>query len=354
MANVKTYLNKILSAVYGKDVQGAIHDSIDSINEQVETTTAAENARVSAEKTRVSQENARKTAESGRSAAETARVNAEADRAKKETTRYHSENSRIASENKRVVAEKARESAETARINAEKARASAETSRTDGETKRSAAEEKRSSAENFRVKAETTRVSQEDTRKKNETTRTTQETSRQTTFTKLKSDIDTKLKQMDQAIQGSGSIVIDATLTQEEQAADAKVTGDRLSVALERTAVQSYDLTPASDSVTLMDGYSSLMTCGKVGVLRACGTIEKNTANKYGQLYLCKSPISSPIPIMTYALFFSLTDEGSFKIIPIVFENVDIYLEMPGRLTFPGQFLIDMVFVTEPAPPPVG
>ena len=159
---------------------------------------------------------------------------------------------------------------------------------------------------------------------------------------------------MDQAIQGSGSIVIDATLTQEGQAADANVTGDRLSVALERTAVQSYDLTPASDSVTLMDGYSSLMTCGKVGVLRAIGTIEKNTALQFGQLYLCKSPISSPIPIMTYALFFSLTDEGSFKIIPIVFENGDIYLEMPGRLTFPGQFLIDMVFVTEPAPPPVG
>lgn len=121
MANVKTYLSKILSAVYGKDVRGAIHDSIAAINQQVETTTAAESARIAAEKTRISQENARKS-------------------------------------------------------------------------------------------AEITRAAQEETRKHNETTRTAQESTRQTTFTKLRTDIDTKLKQLDQAIAGAGAVLIDPTL----------------------------------------------------------------------------------------------------------------------------------------------
>ena len=35
MANVTTYLNKILSAVYGKDVRQSIYDSINAINTQV-------------------------------------------------------------------------------------------------------------------------------------------------------------------------------------------------------------------------------------------------------------------------------------------------------------------------------
>ena len=36
MANVTMYLNKILSAVYGKDVRQSIYDSINAINTQVE------------------------------------------------------------------------------------------------------------------------------------------------------------------------------------------------------------------------------------------------------------------------------------------------------------------------------
>ena len=49
MANVTTYLNKILSAVYGKDVRQSIYDSINAINTQVEGYVSAEKSRVTAE-----------------------------------------------------------------------------------------------------------------------------------------------------------------------------------------------------------------------------------------------------------------------------------------------------------------
>ena len=32
MANISTYLQKILSAVYGEEVRGSIHDAIDAMN----------------------------------------------------------------------------------------------------------------------------------------------------------------------------------------------------------------------------------------------------------------------------------------------------------------------------------
>ena len=39
VANITNYLNKIKSAVYGKDVRSSIHDGIKSINNEVEVTT---------------------------------------------------------------------------------------------------------------------------------------------------------------------------------------------------------------------------------------------------------------------------------------------------------------------------
>ena len=39
MANIKNELNNIKSALYGKDVRGSIHDGIDAINKEVESTT---------------------------------------------------------------------------------------------------------------------------------------------------------------------------------------------------------------------------------------------------------------------------------------------------------------------------
>ena len=66
MANVTTYLNKIKSAIYGKDVRQSIYDAISAINTQVENYSSAESTRVIAEKTRVSNENSRKSAETSR------------------------------------------------------------------------------------------------------------------------------------------------------------------------------------------------------------------------------------------------------------------------------------------------
>ena len=66
MANVTTYLDKIKSAIYGKDVRQSIYDAISAINTQVETYNSAESSRVTAEKTRVSNENSRKSAETSR------------------------------------------------------------------------------------------------------------------------------------------------------------------------------------------------------------------------------------------------------------------------------------------------
>ena len=56
MANVTGYLNKILSAVYGKDVRQSIYDSINAINTQVEGYVSAEKSRVTAEANRNSAE----------------------------------------------------------------------------------------------------------------------------------------------------------------------------------------------------------------------------------------------------------------------------------------------------------
>ena len=39
MANIKTHLNNIKGALFGKDVRGSIHDGIDAINKEVEGTT---------------------------------------------------------------------------------------------------------------------------------------------------------------------------------------------------------------------------------------------------------------------------------------------------------------------------
>ena len=70
MANVTTYLNKILSAVYGKDVRQSIYDSINAINTQVEGYVSAEKSRVTAETNRNSAERILVSNESSRESAE--------------------------------------------------------------------------------------------------------------------------------------------------------------------------------------------------------------------------------------------------------------------------------------------
>ena len=46
MANIKEYLDNILSAIFGKDVRQSIHDSIEAMNEEVaESITTSQNTK---------------------------------------------------------------------------------------------------------------------------------------------------------------------------------------------------------------------------------------------------------------------------------------------------------------------
>ena len=257
MANVKTYLSIILSAVYGKDVRGAIHDSIAAINTQVETTTAAESARIAAEKTRISQENARKS-------------------------------------------------------------------------------------------AEITRAAQEETRKHNETTRTAQESTRQTTFTKLRTDIDTKLKQLDQAIAGAGAVLIDPTLTKQGQAADAKAVSDQLSKVNHRlTSVipefQAFTLTAPSDKVVVSD-MSKIKKYGKICVLSFSVTVKENTSTD-GLQPLCVSPIAEDESSIGFATAIAYGD-GAANYPAFIIDSV-VGALIPGPVAYPLNLLGSITFISK-------
>ena len=52
MANISVYLEKILSAVYGREVRGSIHDAIKAGNDEIEGYAAAEAGREVAEQKR--------------------------------------------------------------------------------------------------------------------------------------------------------------------------------------------------------------------------------------------------------------------------------------------------------------
>ncbi|WP_418968440.1 hypothetical protein [Alloscardovia omnicolens] len=228
MADVKTQLNKIQAAVYGKDVRGAIHDAIDAINEQVDTTTQAENGRKQAESARASAEETRKSQETSRKSAETKRADAESTREAQEQARQVAENKRAQNETRRSNQESERVKAEKIRQGEERVRAynaelrhlseesyrKAETAREENETKRQSAEQTRSNQEQQRIRAESTRQ--------------TNETGRTATFQELKANIDAKIKQMDGIIAGTNTVVVDATLSNVGQAADAKATGDAI------------------------------------------------------------------------------------------------------------------------------
>lgn len=70
MANIHTYLENILSSIYGKDVRQSIHDGIEKINEEVELNSEAESERVHQEQLRKQAEIERNNAEISRGQAE--------------------------------------------------------------------------------------------------------------------------------------------------------------------------------------------------------------------------------------------------------------------------------------------
>lgn len=200
MANVKTHLNKILSSVYGKDVRGAIHDAIDAINNQVETTTQSEARRVSAETERERAEQTRNTSEVARNQQENARQQAENERARLETLRQSQEQTRQNAENSRAQTERVRNSSE----------------------------DQRKQAEQLRLDAETERINAEELRKQAETGRQQQEQTRTQQTQQIQTTLEAKIREMDEKLRDTESVTVDATLTQEGQAADAKKVGEAL------------------------------------------------------------------------------------------------------------------------------
>lgn len=232
MAKIQIYLEKILSAVYGKDVRGSIHDSIKAMNDEVEENkeaeksrivneerrTSSENIRIVSEEIRESEENKREENETKRIAEENKRVSEENKRIMSDALRYSEELERDKKEKERISNENKRINAENQRIEIEKTRVTSEESRKNAEIQRKSDYDKRITEENNRKQNEEKRVNNEENRKNNEI-------KRQESFSNLSKMADEKLKKIDDVI--SGKSVTDKSLTIEGQAADAKETGRR-------------------------------------------------------------------------------------------------------------------------------
>ena len=133
MANITEEIKNFSSAIYGKDVRGAMVSLAEKLNTEVENNT------VEAKK---AAEDANKAAEDAYKATEDANA-AEEKRAAAEVTRVEAEEERIAAEATRVEAEEERIAAEAERVEAEEERIAAEAARGEAETERVAAEEAR-------------------------------------------------------------------------------------------------------------------------------------------------------------------------------------------------------------------
>lgn len=81
MAEIQNQLDRISSAIYGRDVRSSIHDAIAAINGDVEGCVEGEKGREEAERARVKAESERASADESRTKAEAARASAEEARA---------------------------------------------------------------------------------------------------------------------------------------------------------------------------------------------------------------------------------------------------------------------------------
>lgn len=232
MAKIQTYLDKILSAVYGKDVRSSIYDSIKAMNDEVEENREAEKARIANEERRNSSEKQRDLNEKERANDETKRQQAEESRKlhqkeqeKLEKLWQENESQRQDSEGLRLDAEEVRKTNEQKRMGAESDRLESEKLRVIAEGSRKALEIQRKSEYDRHAEEEHIRTQNEEIRKASEERREKNEIKREEKFNSLSSRADEKLQKMDDAI--SGKSVTDKSLSIEGQAADAKETGRR-------------------------------------------------------------------------------------------------------------------------------
>ena len=128
MANVSTYLAKILSAVYGEEVRGAIHDAIDAMN--TESSSAMSYAKTAQDSATESASAASQSA----SAAKTSETNAKASETKVATSASNAKTSETNAKTYQTNAATSASNAKTSETNASSSASAAKTSETNAKT----------------------------------------------------------------------------------------------------------------------------------------------------------------------------------------------------------------------------
>lgn len=127
MANIATFLQKILDAVYGEEVRGSIHDALAAMN--VESSNAMEFAATAKDSAKVSADSARTSASTATQKAGEALASAGAAKVS-ETNAKLSENAALVAQ---TAAELAKDDAEAAKLAAQNAKTAAEAAKDDAE-----------------------------------------------------------------------------------------------------------------------------------------------------------------------------------------------------------------------------
>lgn len=141
MANISTYLQKIMAAVYGEEVRGSIHDALAAMNTESSNAmefaaTAKDSAKASADTAKGHADTATKKAGEALSSADRAKASETSAKAS-ELNALVSQNAAKLSENAALVAktaaEFAKDDAEAAKLAAQAAKTAAETAKADAE-----------------------------------------------------------------------------------------------------------------------------------------------------------------------------------------------------------------------------
>ena len=169
MADISSYLKKILEAIYGEEVRGSIHDALAAMNQESSSAmefaaTAKDSAAASAEKAKTEADTATKKASEALDSAGKAALSETAAKASENLAKQYSDNaigaanrakeSETNAANSEAVALKESREAEDDALAAVQAKEDAESAKTAAEQAKTAAEESASDAADSAVKAE--------------------------------------------------------------------------------------------------------------------------------------------------------------------------------------------------------
>lgn len=149
MANVSTYLAKILSAVYGEEVRGAIHDAIEAMN--TESSNAMSYAKTAKDSATVSASAASQSA----SAAKTSETNAKTSQTSASTSASNAKTSETNAKTSETNASTSASKAATSEANAKTSQTSAATSASNAKTSETSASTSASNAKTSETNAKT-------------------------------------------------------------------------------------------------------------------------------------------------------------------------------------------------------